>query len=55
MLSAESFEAPKKRHRILYIQHGGGGTATAIYDLLQGLDKSPYKSIVFLNQSHSAE
>jgi glycosyltransferase involved in cell wall biosynthesis len=45
-VSAQSFETPKKTHRVLYIQHGGGGTATALYDLVQDLDKSLYEPIV---------
>ena len=41
-----SFRTLKKRHRVLYIQHGGGGTATALYDLLQDLDKSIYDPVI---------
>ena len=49
--SAESSEMPNKRHRVLYVQHGGGGTATALYDLLQCLDKNLYEPIVLYYES----
>ena len=45
-LSVDLSKIPNKRHRILYIQNGGGGTATALYDLVQGLDRSIFEPIV---------
>jgi glycosyltransferase involved in cell wall biosynthesis len=41
----------QKRHRILYIQNWGGGTATALYDLIQDLDKNLYEPIILLLNS----
>ena len=45
-LSIDSSTELNKRHRILYIQSSGGGTSTALYDIVQSLDRSIFEPII---------